>query len=100
MYECLEASFLHIARAHISKSRKCFNVKSSAHYLRMKTKILADFQICISVPLTEYNVRNIFLKNHAKNETRRLFPDLFLLFKKALHKIVTSILILIYFGEP
>ena len=26
------------------------NVKSSMHYFYMKTKILADFQICISVP--------------------------------------------------
>ena len=40
-----------ISRAHISKSKICFNVKSSAYYFRMKTKILADFQICISVPL-------------------------------------------------
>ena len=27
------------------------NVKSSTYYFHMKTKILADFQICISVPL-------------------------------------------------
>ena len=31
--------------------RKCFNVKSSTRYFNMKTKILADFQICISLPL-------------------------------------------------
>ena len=36
------------------KSR-CFNVKSSLHYYHMKAKILADFQICISVPLKELN---------------------------------------------
>ena len=36
--------------AYLKKSR-CFNVKPSAHYFRMKTKILADFQICFSVPL-------------------------------------------------
>ena len=26
---------------------------SNTHYFQMKTKILADFQICISVPLSE-----------------------------------------------
>ena len=29
-----------------------FNVMSSTCYFHMKTKILADFQICVSVPLT------------------------------------------------
>ena len=38
------------SRAHISKSKTSFSVKSSA-YFRMKIKILADFQISISVPL-------------------------------------------------
>ena len=38
-------------RAHNSKSKTCFNVKSSTHYFHMKAKILADFKICISVPL-------------------------------------------------
>ena len=37
--------------AHISKSKRCFNVKSSTYHFHMKTKILADFQICISIPL-------------------------------------------------
>ena len=40
-----------ISRAHISKSKRYFNVKSSTYYFHMKTKILAYFQICISVPL-------------------------------------------------
>ena len=35
--------------------------------------------------LIEYNVRNIFLENHAENEAGRLGPDLFLHFKKALY---------------
>ena len=35
----------------ISKSKRCFKVKSSTYYFHMKTKMLADFQICISVPL-------------------------------------------------
>ena len=41
----------HISRASISKSKRRFNVKSSAYYFHMKTKMLSDFQICISVPL-------------------------------------------------
>ena len=42
----------HISRAHISKSKRCFNVKSSTYYFHIKTKILADFLICIIVPLS------------------------------------------------
>ena len=51
--ECLEnfSNFLRISRAHISKSKRGFNVKSSTDYFHMTTKILADFEICIIVPL-------------------------------------------------
>ena len=42
---------------HISESKTCFNVKSSTYYFLMKTKILADFQICISVPFSS----NVFI---------------------------------------
>ena len=39
---------------HISHLRiwEINNVKFSTYYFHMKTKILADFQICISVPLS------------------------------------------------
>ena len=38
---------------HISRKLKgAFNVKFSTYYFHVKTKMLADFQICISVPLT------------------------------------------------
>ena len=43
--------FTHIMCAY-SKSKSCFNVKSSADHFHMTTKILTDFQICISVPLS------------------------------------------------
>ena len=57
----------HISRAHISKSKRCFNVKSSTYYFHMKTKILADFQICISVPLTElWKVRLVYGRQKTK----------------------------------
>ena len=36
--------------------------------------------------LKEHNKRNIFLKNHARNEAGRLVSDLFSLFKKALNE--------------
>ena len=32
---------------------QCFNVKFSTYYFHMKIKVLAEFQICISVPLKE-----------------------------------------------
>ena len=43
LFTCLTCAYL--------KSKRCFNVKSSIYYFCMKTKILADFQICISVSL-------------------------------------------------
>ena len=36
------------------KSKRCLNVKSLTYYFHMKTKILTEFQICISVSLTVY----------------------------------------------
>ena len=40
-----------MSRAHISKSKGCFKVKFSTYYFHIKTKILADFEIYISVAL-------------------------------------------------
>ena len=56
-------NFQHISRKHISKSKRCFNAKSSTYYLHMETGILTDFQICISVPLTSGTLTK--KKNHA-----------------------------------
>ena len=44
--------FLHISSVRISKRKRKFNVKSSTYYFDVKTNILADIQICITVPLT------------------------------------------------
>ena len=44
-------TFRIISRAHIPKSKRCFNVKSSTYYFYIKRRISADFQIWISVPL-------------------------------------------------
>ena len=46
-------------------SKRCFNVTSSTYYFHMKTEILADFQICISVPLTTFSY--IFVKSNIVN---------------------------------
>ena len=45
--------------AHISQSKRRFNMKSSTYYFHVKTKILADFQICISAPLMNLLFRTI-----------------------------------------
>ena len=42
--------FTYLMYAYL-KSKSCFNVKSSTYYFHVKTKILADFQICINVAL-------------------------------------------------
>ena len=54
------------SRAHISKNKTCFTAKSSAHYFHMKTKILPDFRICISVPLilSDFPSEGIPLKHY------------------------------------
>ena len=33
--------------------KRCFNMKSWTLYFQMKTKMLADFQICITQPLKD-----------------------------------------------
>ena len=40
------------SRAQISKGKRYFKVKSSTYYFHLKTKILADFQTCISLTLS------------------------------------------------
>ena len=42
--------FTYLTCTYLRKKR-CCNLKSSTYYFDMKTKALADFQICISVPL-------------------------------------------------
>ena len=55
--------------------------------------------------LLEYNNRNVFFKNHAENEARRIFPDFFFLFfkkKKTLYEVIASFfsLVSIFFDSP
>ena len=44
------------------KSKTSFNMKFSIYYFHMKTKILADFQICVSVPLRGIEMTENWLK--------------------------------------
>ena len=55
-----------MSRAHISKSKRCFNVKSSTYYFHMKTKILADFQIYINVPLSKIKIYFFLVENYSE----------------------------------
>ena len=49
MHVCKETS--HISYVRVSQNVKGLNVNTSTYYLHVKTKILADFEIYISVPL-------------------------------------------------
>ena len=46
--------FTNLTCVYLKKKKECVNVKSSTSYFHMKRKILADFQIDISVPLREF----------------------------------------------
>ena len=78
----------HTLRAHISKSKRCFNMKSSTHYFHLKTKALADFQICISIPLSwmETLIFESFLSSFS---ALFVYPELALRSKYALLSLFT-----------
>ena len=60
--------------AHISKSKRCFNVKSPTYYFHIKTNTMADFQICISVPL----INQLTFRNYIFHVSRRSHPQVLL----------------------
>ena len=60
IFECLWTNFSHDSSALISESKRCFNVKSSTYYFHMKKKIVANFQVYISVPLSKFWGRAVF----------------------------------------
>ena len=69
-------NFSYISRTHISESKRCINVKCSTYYFHMKTKILADFEICISAPLTPNHLllgrQSLYYSNTASTVDRKL----------------------------
>ena len=67
---------LQTSRANNSRIVRIRNAKFSGYCFYINTKIQRDF--CISVPIIEYNKRNIFLQNHAENEAERLNPFFFI----------------------
>ena len=60
-------NFSHTSRAHISKRKRCFDVKSSTYYFHMKTKISTDFHIkpynCSSL----LSINNSIILRHGNN---------------------------------
>ena len=48
-------------------------MRSLTYYFHMKTKILVDFQICISVRLTTFANKNLFLLRHLEISSVVLF---------------------------
>ena len=61
----------------ILRSKRCYNSKFSTCYFYMKTRILAEIQICISLPLiifrkeyTKILKRLILLKMHFRDRRR------------------------------
>ena len=53
--------------------KKCFNLKSSTYYFHMNTKILADFQICISVTLKQQSAIICHLSRIRNEKTTTIY---------------------------
>ena len=77
----------YISLTHSSKSKCYFKAKPSAYYFYVKTKITADFQICISVPLTlntcteavarRCSIKSFFVEKLAKFTGKHLCQSFF-----------------------
>ena len=61
-----------ISRVHTSKRKRRFNVKSSTYCFHMKTKILAYFQICISIPLIVHVAEDNFYTDENVETLKRI----------------------------
>ena len=55
-YNIALKAIFHVSRGCILKRKRCFNVKFPTYYIHVKTKILADFEICISVPCKKLEI--------------------------------------------
>ena len=54
---CSHVNISYISGAYISEIKQCYNAKHSAYHFYVKTRILADFDIFISVPVTKIHLR-------------------------------------------
>ena len=58
--------------AHISKSKRLFNVKPTTYHFHMKTDMLADFQICVSVPFNVFIIKSLVLTFYQNNISTKM----------------------------
>ena len=57
------------------KVKVSFNAKSSTYFFHVKRKIFADFQICISVPLTVTFVYHLYSVIHKARKGHVVFAQ-------------------------
>ena len=77
----------------MSKSKKCFNMESSTFYFHMKANILADFQTCISVPLSneKYMIQPTFINLHPNEYSQEFhYYPFSVKLDRCTHKLGTS----------
>ena len=66
------------ADASISKSKRCYHLKSSAYCFYMRKKITLNFRICISVPLIDEAVSNKATSgSNMASQRKKLYPFIF-----------------------
>ena len=74
---------------HISKSKMCFNVKSSTYYFHMKTKMLSDVQICVPLKVVSTTLLLVCFSS-LKESTFETSKTVFYFISKALFVLVKT----------
>ena len=74
---------------HISKSKMCFNVKSSTYYFHMKTKMLSDVQICVPLKVVSATLLLVCFTS-LKESTFETSKTVFYFTSKALFVLVKT----------
>ena len=74
---------------HISKSKMCFNVKSSTYYFHMKTKMLSDVQICVPLKVVSATLLLVCFSS-LKESTFETSKTVFYFTSKALFVLVKT----------
>ena len=86
----------YISREHISRTKRRLNLKYSTDSFYMKTKILAEFHICVSVPLRTliWHIRRsmtFFLRHHLYSLKTRCESERILSIKNMLNVKMKSL---------